>query len=516
MSKLEVVGSIVRGRHGHIMIRQKSDALIELGDLLIADEEEGYTILQVYDLAYGSQISARSLELISGMKVEGLAADLSFMDPHLRNYVIVEVKAIASIRPQDDRKIRVPKTLPQFLREVRHVTKDDLFFLEKPENPIYLGSIRSGSKILDVEAFLDGVQVLTHHVLVPATTGRGKSNLVKVMAWSILGNRNLSVLILDPHDEYYGRHGKGLKDHPEARECLRYYSPRSVAGSLRPVFHIHSLWPRHFRGIIQFSDAQHQALNVAANTYGKRWLEALLRGEELKGVQDVTLEVLKRKIYATIGVYIDEESDEIRCRTGTFSDTRGESTLADILNGLEDGLKIILDTSLFSDAVELLVGSIILNGALNRYKRYKREGSLDEKPVLNVVIEEAPRVLGSEAMASGSNIYSDIAREGRKFKIGLTAITQLTSIIPRTVLANMNTKVILGNELKPERDAIINSAAQDLSQDDQAIASLDVGEAIISSNFTKFAVPIHIPLFEDYIRSVAESKRPKIGFVGGS
>jgi DNA helicase HerA-like ATPase len=131
------------------------------------------------------------------------------------------------------------------------------------------------------------------------------------------------------------------------------------------------------------------------------------------------------------------------------------------------------------------------------------------------LIEEAPRVLGVEAMASGSNIYSDIAREGRKFRIGLTAITQLTSLIPRTVLANMNTKIILGNELKQEREAIITSASQDLSQDDQNIASLDVGEAIISSNFTKFAIPIQIPLFEDYIKPFIDSKpSKKIGLVG--
>ena len=101
--------------------------------------------------------------------------------------------------------------------------------------------------------------------------------------------------------------------------------------------------------------------------------------------------------------------------------------------------------------------------------------------------------------SSGSNIFSTIAREGRKFKVGLTALTQLTSIIPKNVLANMNTKIILGNELSSERSAIIDSASQDLSADDQNIASLDKGEAIITSNFTRFAIPIKIPLFEKYI-----------------
>ncbi len=50
--------------------------------------------------------------------------------------------------------------------------------------------------------------------------------------------------------------------------------------------------------------------------------------------------------------------------------------------------------------------------------------------------------------------------------------------------------------MAPERQAIIDSAAQDLSDDNRNIASLDVGEAIVTSNFSKFALPIKIPLFE--------------------
>ena len=72
----------------------------------------------------------------------------------------------------------------------------------------------------------------------------------------------------------------------------------------------------------------------------------------------------------------------------------------------------------------------------------------------------------------------------------------MPSLIPREILANMNTKIILGTELKQERQAIIESAAQDLSSHDRMIASLDRGEAIITSTFTKFATPVRIPFFE--------------------
>jgi len=125
---------------------------------------------------------------------------------------------------------------------------------------------------------------------------------------------------------------------------------------------------------------------------------------------------------------------------------------------------------------------------------------LKDKPVITIILEEAPRVIGKKVLETRDNVFGKIAREGRKFNIGLIGITQLPSLIDREILANMNTKIILGNEMGPERRTLIESSAQDLSDDSQTIASLDIGEAIVTSNFTKFAVPIKIPLYEDLLK----------------
>jgi len=50
---------------------------------------------------------------------------------------------------------------------------------------------------------------------------------------------------------------------------------------------------------------------------------------------------------------------------------------------------------------------------------------------------------------------------------------------------------------------MIESASQDLSTDDRAIASLDKGEAIVTSTFVPFALPIRIPFFDDFSRTPA-------------
>jgi len=386
---------------------------------------------------------------------------------------------------------------------VRTVAKKDLEFLSRPENPIYLGEIRSGSKIIDVKVYLNGLDALTHHILIPSSTGRGKSNLVKVMLWSMLNQDNFGILVLDPHDEYFGRTGYGLKDHPNMRNNLRYYSTDPLRGTNTLVINLKSIKPQHFEGLIRFTEAQQHAIRLYNREFGSSWIEKVVRGDTVSGVDPRTLTVLQRIVRTTLSVYW--KNGEIVCRSRVFSETAGESTVTDITRALESGKIVVVDTSKLGDEAELLIGSIIASQIFNKYQGYKSEGKLEYKVPVSVVIEEAPRVLGADKLAkTGDNIYSKIAREGRKFRIGLIAITQLTSVIPRSILTNMNTKIILGNEMSTERHAVIDSSAQDLSEEERNIASLDKGEAIITSIFTKFAVPIKIPLFDEYIKNLDE------------
>lgn len=499
---MKIVGSVIAGAHGQILIRQKSDSEIELGDLLRVNQKDGsYSILQVFNLAYGSQIPQQHLELISGMKLEGFNADLDFMDPNLRNYVLASVKSVLTIR---EGVPKIPKILPPFFSDIQPISEEDLRFLTKPENPAYLGNVRSGSKVLDVPVFLNGEDMFRHHVLIPATTGRGKSNLVKVMLWSIVGNNKFGILVLDPHDEYYGRHSDGLKDHPKSKDNVLYYSPTAIQGTNTLLINLSSIQPSHLMELISFTDAQKDALVLYYNQYRERWIENIVQGTEIEGIQAITVQVLQRKFNSVLGVYND--NGEMVCRSRVFSNSAGESTIHDIVEAIESGKIVVIDTSRLLDKAELLIGAIIAGNIFRRYQNYKSEGTLDSKPVASVVLEEAPRVLGSETLAKGENIYSTIAREGRKFKVGLLAITQLTSLIPREVLANLNTKIILGNEMAAERRAIIDSACQDLSSDEKTISSLDKGEAILSSTFSKFAVPIQVPKFEDHIKEDLKKK----------
>ena len=341
------------------------------------------------------------------------------------------------------------------------------------------------------------------------------SNLMSCILWGILDKDYAGMLVLDPHDEYYGRNGLGLKDHPAVGK-VSYYTPvKPPAGAQTLKINLTKLKPEHFHGAIMLTDPQRQCLQVYHKKFGANWILSLLKEEKIEHVHfhEDTIAVVKRKLISLLG--LDFDQGQFSCQ-GIFDTVAGENTIADICRDLERGNIVVVDTSYFSGAVEILIGSLITNEIFERYKYYKRIGQLDDKPVVSIVLEEALRVLGKNVLEQGSNVFDTIAREGRKFKVGLIAITQLPSEIPKPILANMNTKIILGIEMGSERQAVIESSPQDLSQDNRNIASLDIGEALVTSIFTKFAVPVKVPLFKELVRqSIVKNKdETEMGYVG--
>ncbi|MBU0666662.1 MAG: ATP-binding protein [Nanoarchaeota archaeon] len=492
-------GQVVSGRFGEIVARVKSDVDLELGELLTADSKAGKVLLQVYDLVYSSQISQQNLELISGMNLEE-SSDFEFMDAKLRNYELALLKSLVTIKPK---KVVSSKSLPTFFSEIKEITKEDVTFLTKPKEPLFLGNLRSGTRDLNFPVFLPAEKVFSHHVLITGTTGKGKSVLMTNLIWDTIEKESCALLVLDPHDEYFGRNKKGLKDHPSKKVCY-YTSKNPPTGQKTLKINLKCVKPHHL-SFIDFSQPQRQAMGLYYKKYGDKWVEAVILEKPLNvDFNEATISVLKRRLLSLLD--LDFNDTQVFCE-GIFSLNAGETIISDICSELESSKTVIVDTSNFSGQTELLIGSLVASEILRRYKNYKIKGEIDKKPVISVVLEEAPRVIGKEILEKGSNVFSTIAREGRKFKVGLVAITQLPSLIPRVILANMNTKIILGTEMNSERQAIIESASQDLSSDNRSIASLDVGEAIVSSNFSKFALPIHIPLFEDMIQKQKKEEK---------
>ena len=205
------------GSFSNVIVRVRKDMRVELGQLLIAESGDTKYLLQVYDLQYGSQLSQQNLEMMAGLSME-YTSEVDIIDPHLRTYHMAYLKPLLILGTHP----KTCKVLPQTFSTVRFVTDEDLAFMLRPRDAVEMGSLRNGDMQSKVKVFMPARDMFTHHVLVAASTGKGKSNFMYTLLWGAQDNDSVGFLILDPHDEYYGRAHHGLKDHPAKK--VTYYT----------------------------------------------------------------------------------------------------------------------------------------------------------------------------------------------------------------------------------------------------------------------------------------------------
>jgi len=414
--KYEYIGRITGKRITEIYFRLPYSRRIDLGDLAIAvDIESGLKFfIRVVDIFYGAEgADAGWFERTAGnlMLLDQSGQELEMFEKDRRLYKIARCNLLGYSR---DDKFFKPKTIPSHFSRVRKPDGTDFRFLEKLAANLNFSRLRSGETVLELPIGISARSVVSH-IGIFATTGMGKSNLMKRFAGSIMENGNLGLLIFDPHGEYYDGGGgaglKGLIHHPDARENLRIYSSRKLDNEIYEDLKISSaeIKPEDLGHIYDFSEAQGEALAALYFLYNKEWLKKL-RELELSqlaenfisrgGFAESTLGVIKRRAENLLKQdYIHTDSEV--------------TTSGNIVNKLKEGKVVLIDSSNLSARDELLVSSVLCRRVFNHYRRAytgggERKGLL---PVL-VVMEEAQRVL-RKAGSGRQNIFARIAREGR-------------------------------------------------------------------------------------------------------
>ena len=97
MEDLQIVGQVVGGKFGDIVIRQKAGTNLEIGDLLVSEENGSFLILQIFALEYGSQIQERMQQMMAGVNLEQGVVDANFYEPEFVNYVLARIKPLARV-----------------------------------------------------------------------------------------------------------------------------------------------------------------------------------------------------------------------------------------------------------------------------------------------------------------------------------------------------------------------------------------------------------------------------------
>lgn len=460
---------------------------------------------------------------------------------------------------------RRPRKLPEHLAEVfRTIPGKSETHLKKLlgsqiSGDIFLGRLLAGDSVLNMDVNLPK-SCIPIHLGVFGTTGCGKSNLVLVLLKSIIdhnfkswlkeGGGRISMLAIDPHDEFaLGIDTYGLQDivesmPVEARKALfhdfYYLTPfkeavaKDVKRYAQEIRISHSeVLPVDIQSIVEVSDQMVGYMHALEAKHHGEWISQA--GVEELGYTKGTIAAVERRL-------------QFVRRSHIFVEEAARSILPQIVEALEEGRVLILNTSLLSDLEQFLAVTVIartlfeLRKALkssttwkefrdqvkkrrlpkefidrflpNPAKRFylKRGGAMKDPadlPPILLTIEEAPSILTPQIMRF-ENVYKDVARQGRKFGIGLAVISQQLTVLDNVVLSQINTQInmSLGND--QEIKAAIRNASEDISGFEREFRILDRGEAIVTASYRDLPFVIKVPLFDDAFRRDKETYKQEV------
>jgi DNA helicase HerA-like ATPase len=522
MGSVRTPGARVRGRlFGRNVLegtfRAAPDEDLFLGELLVGvdDATDRRYLFRVVDVSYGTEHREPGwAERVAGtLLADDVRGDIGAHPLHeqaRRTYRVATCRCLGYLAPPDEpggvRSVfRKPKSLPTQFSAVTAPSTEDFAFLAERMGDLPVGRLRSGETVVDVAVGLPGATLATH-IGVFATTGMGKSNLMQVLAAGIMrANGRYGLLLVDPHGEY--RHALGR--HPWAEESLRVYANRSLPGSASLRLSLGELSVDDLRTAYEWSRPQEEALHELERHYGTSglaWLAEFARVEDLAGFRDVelssrialsTLQVVQRRARRIV---------DLRCIATDAALSAGQRILADLLAG-----KVVLvDVSGLGSTEEVLVASYLTRRVLDEWQEAYLDdpGRHGRMPVVAIALEEAQRVL-SASQDRESNVFPRLAREGRKFNVGLCAVTQQPKLLDDELLSQFNTFFILGLADEKDRSILRSAAKQDISAQGTEIQTLMPGECLMVNLAAPFAVPAMIDLYADVARNTSPAPRSR-------
>lgn len=358
------------------------------------------------------------------------------------------------------------RKLPTVSYHARHLKKSeiDCILNAENENGAVIGYLCIGENIGEKKEILFDINKLKNkRTMVFAQSGFGKTNLVKVLIYNIIGNTDYGKLIFDLNGEYFlkSSHTNGLGDINEdkIRDNLVIYTDKNI-----PKIYINDNSKNFlFKGNINLNLPKDLQINdfmqisLGLTNAGKIFLEyidsisnTMDKKEFIRLIfEENDSSKIRNFAYTKFSSYFETQKKEnkeprshlksmlggvIRQLKSFKSIHKYDSKLVtDVLNYLKQGKTVIIDLSLKDSIDASLISTIIVKKLFEHNKISFTTEKNDE--VINSVIfvEEAQNVISEEFVKSNANPFVRVAKEGRKFGIGLVAITQRPSAIAEEI-----------------------------------------------------------------------------------
>lgn len=389
------------------------------------------------------------------------------------NYIRGKVKILGDV--YDNLKLPRTPVLPG--TEIKLADEEILNEIFNVKNPIKLGSLVNQG---EVDVNVDANPILSRHLAILAMTGAGKSNTVSVLIDQLLGY-NVPVFVFDMHGEYKG----AQFPNGEVNVIKPKINPRYMTfNEIKKLVNIPSngfIQERHFRRA--FKEARKMLEDGVSheNNFLQLIYDILERDSQEEKSDKQIVDVMNK---------IDDSMDKY---SNLFDQYTGN-----ILTSIKKAHANVLDLSQVDEYVASVLVSHILRNSLQRSKKSAHSG--DKKELLDnsifFILEEAHILAPNKRDSDSKRWIQRVAREGRKFGLGLCLVSQSPKTVDHDALSQMNNMIIL-RLVEPEDQRHVQSASESLSQDlVNQLPSLNVGEAVVLGLMTHVPTLVKIDKFQ--------------------
>ncbi|WP_458404780.1 helicase HerA-like domain-containing protein [Methanobrevibacter sp.] len=389
------------------------------------------------------------------------------------NYIRGKVKILGDVN--DDLKLPRTPVLPG--TEINLADAEILDEIFKVTNPIKLGTLVNQS---DVDVNVDANPILSRHLAILAMTGAGKSNTVSVLIDQLLGYK-VPVFVFDMHGEYKDAtfpNGQVNVIKPKINpQYMTFYEIKKLVNIPTNGY----IQERHFRRAFNQARKQLEDGVAQTNNFLQIIYDILEEDSLVEGSDKQIVDVMNK---------IDDSMDRY---SNLFDQYTGN-----ILTSIKKAQANVLDLSQVDESVASVLVSHILRNALQRSKNAAHSGNKKELLDNSIffILEEAHILAPNKRDSDSKRWVQRVAREGRKFGLGLCLVSQSPKTVDHDALSQMNNMIIL-RLVEPEDQRHVQSASESLSQDlINQLPSLNVGEAIVLGLMTRVPTLVKIDKFQ--------------------
>ena len=390
------------------------------------------------------------------------------------------IKGNISILGDVNDNLRLPRTPAPPGTPIYPAPSEILDRIFHMENSLKLGHLINND---DVEVGVDINKMVSRHLAILAMTGAGKSNTVSVIIDGLL-EYNGCMLIFDMHSEYVDAKFTNGKVNVIQPMINPQYMEFSEIKKLASIPSNAPLQERYFRRA--FNKARELVQEGKANTVD--FIELLYNILDDWYNDDEYDTNNKKNIMDVINKIED---------LNVKYDKLLNVNMGDILGQIKHGMANVLDLGQVDEnTAEVLVAHVLRRSLRSRkqYVRHKNKDALSF-PVF-FVVEEAHILAPQNRNPNSKYWITRIAREGRKFGLGLCLVSQSPKSVDGETLSQANNMIIL-RIVEPKDQKHVQTASESLSEDlVKQLPSLNIGEALVLGLMTKVPTLVKINEFK--------------------